>query len=278
MKKLSKNIKKYLPILFFFLRYVNSKNPLKIIKRKKHKLICEANELERINLVSEIMKTVFNDIYVVQNGPFKGMKYIKKSLGSAFLPKILGSYEEPIQLWIQEVIENKKYKNILNIGAAEGYYACGFAMRLPNVTLFAYDTDKEARNSLENLRDINKLYNIVINSECTHECLSHKSDSNTLIFCDIEGFEKELLDPIKVPNLKFVDIIVEAHDCYVPNVTEELIKRFYLTHTATIIVDYPFRIGKYSTPSIASDQQINLIYNEYRPQYMNFIYLKSIYE
>ena len=65
-------------------------------------------------------------------------------------------------------------------------------MRLPNVTIFAYDTDKEARNSLENLRDINKLYNIVINSECSHECLSNKSDSNTLIFCDIEGFEKNV--------------------------------------------------------------------------------------
>jgi hypothetical protein len=93
---------------------------------------------------------------------------------------------------------------------------------------------------LENLRDINKLYNIIINSECSHECLNHKSDYNTLIFCDFEGFEKELLDPIRVPNLKFVDIIVDAHDCYVPNVTEELIKRFYLTHTATIIVGYPF--------------------------------------
>ena len=275
MKKL---LNKYLPLFFLLLRYVYTKNPLSIIKSKQQKLIGEKNELKRIDAVREIMKRVFNDIYVIHNGPFKDMKYIQNSSGSAFLPKIMGSYEEPIQIWIEEVIENKKYHNILDIGAAEGYYACGFAMRMPNVTIHAFDTDKEARNNLENLKNLNKLYHIEINSECSHEWLNLKSDSNTLIFCDIEGFEKELLDPDKVPNLKFVDIIVEAHDCFVPNVSEELIKRFYSTHTVTIIVDYPFRIGKYSTPSAASDQQIDLIFNECRSKYMNFIYLKSIYE
>lgn len=275
MKKI---IKRYFPSLFFFIRFVYSKNPLFVIKDKKQKLIRETNELERINVVREIMKKVFRDTYEIQNGPFKGMKYIQNSSGSAFLPKILGSYEEPIQSWIKEVIESKKYHNILDIGSAEGYYACGFAMRLPNVTIHAYDTDKEARLNLESLKNINKLSNIEINSECSHECLNLKSDSNTLIFCDIEGFEKELLDPLKAPNLKYVDIIVEAHDCFVPNITEELIKRFYLTHTVSIIVDYPFRIGKYSTPSVASNTDIQLIFNEYRPKYMNFIYLKSIYE
>ena len=71
------------------------------------------------------MQEVFDNQYIIQNGHFKGMNYIKRSSGSALLPKILGSYEEPIQGWIKEVIEKK------NIGCAEGYYACGFARRLP---------------------------------------------------------------------------------------------------------------------------------------------------
>lgn len=59
----------------------------------------------RNNLNFEIIKYVFNNKIYVHNEPFKGMKYISKSNGSDLLPKILGSYEEPIQEWIKKIIE-----------------------------------------------------------------------------------------------------------------------------------------------------------------------------
>ena len=98
------------------------------------------------------------------------------------------------------------------------------------------------------------------------------------LFCDIEGFEKILLDPIKVPNLKYVDLLIEAHDCFVPNITEELIERFYLTHTIRIIVDYPYRIKNYKTPKFASKEQVEYIINEKRSSHMKFIYMESVNE
>ena len=133
----------------------------------------------------KIMNEVFDDNHTIQNGPFKGMKYIKRSSGSALLPKILGSYEEPIQKWVEEVVEKKKYQNIIDIGCAEGYYACGFAKRLPNSKITAYDIDKEARKNTAELMKVNNLTNIEIKAECTHSELNEKSIFNTLVFCDL---------------------------------------------------------------------------------------------
>lgn len=271
-------IRKNFPSLFEFLKKVYVNTSYYKGKKAKQEKIKESNRIKREQEESKIMNDVFNNEYIVQNGHFKGMKYIKRSSGSALLPKILGSYEEPIQEWVREVIEDKKYENILDIGCAEGYYACGFAMRMPDKKITAYDIDEIARQNTAELKELNSLNNIEIKAECTHEELNLKSKPNTLVFCDIEGFEKILLDPIKVPNLKYVDLLIEAHDCFVPNITEELIERFYLTHTIRIIVDYPYRIKNYKTPKFASKEQVEYIINEKRSSHMKFIYMESVNE
>lgn len=268
-------IKTTFPSLFNLIKRVYQDTSYYKVKTEKIKELQEKAKMQRNAEESKIMQEVFDNQYVVQNGHFKGMKYIKRSSGSALLPKILGSYEEPIKGWIEEVIEKKRYSNILDIGCAEGYYACGFAMRLPNAQITAYDIDEEARENTAELKKINELSNIEIKAECTHEELNQKSKPDTLVFCDIEGFEKILLDPIKVPNLKYVDLIIETHDCFVPNITEELIGRFYMTHTMRIIVDYPYRIKQYQTPLIASEKQMNYITDEKRSKFMKFIYMES---
>jgi len=230
----------------------------------------------RITEENKILTEIFEDQCIVRNGPFKGMQYIKRSSGSALLPKILGSYEEPIQEWICEVIEAKKCSNILDIGCAEGYYAVGFAMRMPDTHITAYDIDEEAIRNINELAIANHIINIEIKAECTHEELNSKCGANTLVFCDVEGFEEILLDPVKAPNLKYADIIVESHDFIVPNITNELIDRFYMTHTIRIRVDYPGRFKEYNTPKKATNEQYRRIINELRPKKMKWIYLKSI--
>lgn len=275
---MKETLKKNFPLLFKLLKNLYMNTSYYKNKLEKLREIQEVNNKKREQEEAKIMNDVFSNEYIVQNGPFKGMQYIKRSSGSALLPKILGSYEEPIQGWIREVIEDKKYENILDIGCAEGYYACGFAMRLPNTTITAYDIDEKARKNSNELKEINKLKNIDIKAECTHKELNLKSKPNTLIFCDIEGFENILLDPIKVPNLKYVDLLIESHDCFVPNITEDLIERFYLIHTMKIIVDYPYRIKNYKTPKVASKEQMEYITNENRSLHMKFIYMESVNE
>ena len=50
------------------------------------------------------------------------------------------------------------------------------------------------------------------------------------MICDIEGAERELLDPDKAPGLLQADILVESHECDDAGLTETLRKRFAPTH------------------------------------------------
>jgi hypothetical protein len=81
---------------------------------------------------------------------------------------------------------------------------------------------------------------------------------------------------LKAPNLKYVDLIVESHDIFVPNMTEILISRFYTTHAIKIVVDYPFRKNRYKTPNNTNVNVMLEIMNEYRPRAMKFLYLESV--
>jgi hypothetical protein len=271
---IKKIIRKILRVLFFLIK------PL-ILHTDFYKQKISDSEAAKVaifnrqnNLIAKYMREVFNGNFAVHNGPFEGMRYIDSSSWGPLLPKILGSYEEPIQDWIIEVI-GVKYEVILDVGSAEGYYAVGFGLRMPNTQIIAYDTDEKARVKIQELIRLNNLNNISIKPECTFEELNLKCKKNTLIFCDIEGFEKMLLNPEKVPNLKYVDLIVESHDFIYPNLTDHLIGRFYKTHTIKIAVDYPFRIGGYMTPNKCSANDLIQIQNENRPAAMKFLYMKS---
>ena len=274
---MQKTLKKRLPIIYSWIHIIYMSTGIYKQKIINIEATNKAVKASKHNIQLDYMSKVFNNSFMVHNGPFKGMQYIDNSSGSALLPKILGSYEEPIQDWILEVIR-KNYETIIDIGCAEGYYAVGFGMRMPDTEIIAYDIDEEAKANLYKLMKLNRLDNIKIRSECTFGALNSLCKKNTLVFCDIEGFEKTLLDPNRVPNLKYVDLIVESHDCFYPNLTELLINRFYKTHTIKMVLDYPLRMNKYHTPNTCSIHDLHEVQNEDRPPAMRFLYMKSVDE
>ena len=225
---------------------------------------------------STIFEKVFRNSSIIHNGPFQGMNYVKKSFGSDYLSKILGSYEEHLQDWVFDVINDKKYNNIFNIGCAEGYYACGFAYKLPNSKIFAYDINILALEALSENINLNNINNISYSDIFTKDTLAEKVSKGDLLFIDVEGYENELLDIYNCSILKSVDIIVESHDCFIPNLTEKLISRFCKTHKIKIIVDYNFRIKKYNIPGNMTSEDFDIITNENRASFMKYLYLESI--
>ena len=63
---------------------------------------------------------------IVLSGPFAGMKYVNQSVGSMWFPKVLGTYE----LELASIIRGfclARPPSVVDIGAAEGYYAVGVA-------------------------------------------------------------------------------------------------------------------------------------------------------
>jgi hypothetical protein len=60
-----------------------------------------------------------------------------------------------------------------------------------------------------------------------------------VIICDVEGDEKELLDPLAIPSLTRATVMVELHDFIVPGITEVLNARFMPTHEVRHIWQQP---------------------------------------
>jgi hypothetical protein len=136
--------------------------------------------------------------------------------------------------WIRDVIK-QNYDTILNVGCGEGYYTVGFSLKSPSSRIYAYDIDDEARENTQNLLRLNNVLDRVsIRSLCTKDTLRRDITNNTLIFCDIEGGELDLLQPDLIPELSQVDLIIELHDFCCPGVTEILLSRFHPSHRIEI--------------------------------------------
>jgi precorrin-6B methylase 2 len=163
------------------------------------------------------------------------MKYISQSSGSTLIPKITGTYECELHHVINE-IKKKKYDILIDIGCAEGYYAVGFAwLNKANSSfkVYAYDNNTEALENLKKLAVLNGVENqIIIKSWFDKDELKEIDSSNGIIICDVEGAEKEILDPESNPYLLKFDILVEVHDGMASSTIREiLMDRFTRTHT-----------------------------------------------
>ena len=177
----------------------------------------------------------------VINGPLKGLKFLEKSAEGCHVAKLLGCYEQPLHVHIENAIKCG-YKKIVNIGSAEGYYAVGIALRLPEAEIYTFDTDINAQNSCIELARKNAVEERVqVSGLFSPEHFSDYAGGESLVLCDIEGAEVELLDPILSPALESIDLIVEAHECLRPGVTALLTNRFSDTHEITLVEDSGFR-------------------------------------
>jgi predicted O-methyltransferase YrrM len=148
---------------------------------------------------------------------------------------VIGCYESQLHNWINEAIACG-YDRILDIGCAYGCYAVGFALKSRNSKVYAYDIDQKARENTAQLARLNGVSEKVqVRSLCTLDELNREVSNRTLIFCDIEGNEGDLLCPDLAPVLSRADLIVEMHDNYRPGVTETLARRFVPSHQIEII-------------------------------------------
>lgn len=176
------------------------------------------------------------EIFVL-TGPFKGMRYFNRIVWGSIIPKWIGSYEEELHPIIDE-ISNSSYETIVDVGGAEGYYAVGLSLMFPSIPVYVFDIDPIARSRQFALAKINQSKNLIIRKSCSHESLSQTLCKKSLMICDIEGFELELLEPNLVPKLKYADILVEIHQFGSKSpvdVRDALISRFQESHSVTLI-------------------------------------------
>lgn len=168
----------------------------------------------------------------VMTGPFAGLTYSQRAVCGAYLPRLIGCYEKELHpVW--EELFRLRFDTVIDIGAAEGYYACGLALRFPESHVLAFEADEDARRLLRDMAEENGLAGRVdIRGVCDADALSASVDPDTpfLILCDCEGFEADIMTPRAVARLANAHVIIETHDFARPGVLALLKARFAPTH------------------------------------------------
>jgi hypothetical protein len=149
-------------------------------------------------------------------GPFDGMPYIPIAAGSAWMPKLLGTYESELHPTLARLAD-EPCDVLVDVGAAEGYYAVGLARTLGIPKVYGFDTDPSAQEMLKKLAALNGLADrIVARGLCRPEVLNAilRDAAHPLVITDCEGGEVNVMDPALAPELKRSRLIIEVHDYF----------------------------------------------------------------
>jgi hypothetical protein len=202
------------------------------------------------------------------------MRYIDSACGSHLLPKLLGSYEEQLFDWIKKF--DGRYRTVINVGCAEGYFAVGLVFAGLTDRVLAYDIDPRAIALASQLAALNGLQDLIeFHSKCDHDELTSQIGPDTLIFCDIEGHELILLDPQKCPALRTCDIVFEAHDVLISELTDTITRRFNDTHEISVVYDTDRDRAQYPVLDGWPESIAEVVLDEERPIGMSWVRMLS---
>ena len=190
------------------------------------------------------------------------------------MAKLVGSYELELHHVIEEWIAGRP-RRVINIGAAEGYFAVGLARALPQATVLAFEIDEATRAQCVELAEANGVAGrIRFAGECTTADLQALGSDESVVLCDCEGCEMNLLDPGHVPALRAWELLVELHDFVEPGISTTVPARFAQGHRVELI---PSRQRQTATAPELNDfhpDERELLLGERRPAPMEWAWIR----
>ena len=266
LKKIKKNYNRYGLVNFLkaiFKKFNIDLNILDSIQKKR-------------SYLSKEVETIYNDTIV--EGLYKGTRLIKSD--KYFLAKsaqILGCYEEEVQ---NEIIYLKKkinFKNLINLGAGEGYHSVGCLNSKIIEYSVSFEMIKKNCETIEkNFLENNLKNNFVILSKAEKNFLNLipktvKLNESLFLF-DIEGDEFKILDNIALEQLKYSTIIIEFHHFYSDsesqkNLIQNIQKHFHIKWIETQSRNF----SKFKKLDKFNDDEKWLMMSESRPQTMQWL-------
>lgn len=210
--------------------------------------------------------------YAVLHGPFAGLRY-PQALAldiEAYSGKLLGTYEAELHDTVETVVQ-EPFTTVVNIGASDGYYAIGLALRLPGATVHAFDTNTAHHDTLRSIAAENGVEErVVIRGECGPADLEELA-AGALVVSDCEGCELPLLDPELVPALRTARLLIECHDLIDERITSTLTSRFSPTHDLEIIPTRPRWVSDHPELSFLPLVTQQLAIHEFREGPMHWL-------
>lgn len=152
---------------------------------------------------------------------------------------------------------------IIDVGCAEGYYAVGLALRLPQATVVACDTDNDSLSACSQNAKANGVdgrVTVVGELDCAR--LNNLLDDRSLLVIDCEGCELQLLDPKQVPALRNTWIIAEIHDFVHAAASPTIRSRFEESHFVEFVSAQPRT--REQVP-LLSKREVRILADEHRP-------------
>lgn len=196
--------------------------------------IWRRHELNRV-----LAKVTENAPPMVQRGPFKGLRFPRSVDLVLNLQKVLGSYELELNPVIERLIL-QSFATVINIGAAEGYYAVGMAMRLPQAKVFAFEMDEAARQRCAETVRLNRVDSrVTVLGKCDTQSLVTLPIEEALLVVDCEGAELDILSEEISSRLTGASLLVELHDALRPGCSRTIWQRFGKTHDMKFITAEP---------------------------------------
>jgi hypothetical protein len=188
--------------------------------------------------------------------------------------KLLGSYERELHHVFADWID-ADYECLIDVGCAEGYYAVGFAARMPRATVHAFDIDDAARERCAELAQLNGVETRVrLHGLCEPATLAEYPERGVALLSDCEGYERTLLDPALAPRLLGWPILVELHEFLDPTITQTIRERFQSSHEVEIIEGVGREHDGLSELDFASARRRAAVLGERRPGPMRWAYLR----
>ena len=212
-------------------------------------------------------------------GPFSGMHYIRTSVGSAYVPKLLGMYERELNDCVEQACA-RQFPLIIDIGAAEGYYAVGLARRNPHARVIAFEMEAKGRAALKEMAQLNNLADRVeIRGKCEMEDLRSAltGGSGAFVVCDAEGYEENILRPDLIPELSGTHLLVEMHDFLSAGISERMSARFAHTHRVKRIWQESRSRAEFPHPTLGTmllpRRYLDWAVSEWRPERMSWLWM-----
>ena len=134
--------------------------------------------------------------------------------------KLLGVYEEQVQLELNKLSCENNLINIVNFGAADGYHILGLLKNNIFKFGYAFEMDKISTDELldnrkqNNLEKNLKVFCEKANFKTLDEHLKEEDLNKTLFLIDIEGDEYELFDETNIKKYKKSFFVIEDHIFY----------------------------------------------------------------
>jgi hypothetical protein len=210
----------------------------------------------------------------VRRGEFAGMRLLDRSVGSAFLPKLIGSYEAELHPYLRRAA-TQAWDAVIDVGCAEGYYAVGLAMLFKECPkVLAFDLTPTARQLCKELASLNGVDGKVsVQGACDSKRLVEMAHGKRcFVISDCEGFESELFTKETLESLRKSELVIELHERESPGCTADLSKLFQATHSVELVPVIPRCPDDYADLAIFTDSQARqLAVNEFRSQQQNWL-------